>query len=159
MLRDRHFLGLWTLNFLFVAAGYSLINLLPPFLRDHSHITEREIGFIFFFNTITIVLVQLPMSRWLEGKRRLRALALMPFLWALAWLGVDATGYWLVGTAAFVVVVVVRDRVRRRRVLPRPRAPGARRRARQRPPARPLLRPPLACRGGSAARPARRSAG
>ena len=106
VLRDRLFLGLWTLNFLFVAAGYALINLLPPFLRDHSHVTEREIGFIFFFNTITIVLVQLPMSRWLEGKRRLRALALMPFLWALAWLGVDATGYWLVGTAAFVVVVV-----------------------------------------------------
>jgi MFS family permease len=106
VLRDRLFLGLWTLNFLFVAAGYALINLLPPFLRDHSHITEREIGFIFFFNTITIVLVQLPMSRWLEGKRRLRALALMPFLWALAWLGVDATGYWLVGTAAFVTAVV-----------------------------------------------------
>jgi MFS family permease len=104
VLRDRLFLGLWTLNFLFVAAGYSLINLLPPFIRDHSHITEREIGFVFFFNTITIVLAQLPLSRWIEGRRRLRALALMPFLWALAWLGVDATGYWLTATAAFVAV-------------------------------------------------------
>ena len=36
VLRDRLFLGLWTLNFLFVAAGYSLINLLPPFIRDQS---------------------------------------------------------------------------------------------------------------------------
>jgi predicted MFS family arabinose efflux permease len=93
VLRDRLFLGLWTLNFLFVAAGYSLINLLPPFIRDQSHVTEKEIGFIFFFNTITIVLAQLPMSRAIEGRRRLRALSLMPFLWAIAWLGVDAT-YW-----------------------------------------------------------------
>jgi predicted MFS family arabinose efflux permease len=106
VLRDRLFLGLWTLNFLFVGAGYSLINLLPPFIRDHSHITEREIGFVFFFNTITIVLAQLPLSRWIEGRRRLRALALMPLLWAFAWLGVDATGYWLTATAAFVAVTL-----------------------------------------------------
>jgi MFS family permease len=106
VLRDRLFLGLWTLNFLFVGAGYSLINLLPPFIRDHSHITEREIGFVFFFNTITIVLAQLPLSRWIEGRRRLRALALMPLLWAVAWLGVDATGYWLEATGAFVAVTL-----------------------------------------------------
>jgi len=106
VLRDRLFLGLWTLNFLFVAAGYSLINLLPPFIRDQSHVTEKEIGFIFFFNTITIVLAQLPISRAIEGRRRLRALALMPFLWAIAWLGVDATGYWLEATAAFVAVTL-----------------------------------------------------
>ncbi len=106
VLRDRLFLGLWTLNFLFVAAGYSLINLLPPFIRDQSHVTEKEIGFIFFFNTITIVLAQLPISRAIEGRRRLRALSLMPFLWAIAWLGVDASGYWLEATAAFVAVTL-----------------------------------------------------
>jgi MFS family permease len=106
VLRDRLFLGLWTLNFLFVGAGYALLNLLPPFVRDHSHITEREIGFIFFFNTITIVLAQLPLSRWIEGRRRLRALALMPLLWAVAWLGVDATGYWLEATGAFLALTV-----------------------------------------------------
>ena len=106
MLRDRLFLGLWSLNFLFVAAGYSLLNLLPPFISDHSGLSERQIGAVFFFNTVTIVLAQLPISRWLEGKRRLRALALMPILWAVAWLGVDATGYWLEATAAFVAVTV-----------------------------------------------------
>jgi MFS family permease len=106
VLRDRLFLGLWSLNFLFVAAGYSLLNLLPPFVRDHGGLSERQIGVVFFFNTITIVLAQLPISRWLEGKRRLRALALMPLLWAIAWLGVDAAGYWLEATAAFVAVTV-----------------------------------------------------
>jgi predicted MFS family arabinose efflux permease len=106
VLRDRLFLGLWSLNFLFVAAGYSLLNLLPPFVRDHGGLSERQIGVVFFFNTITIVLAQLPISRWLEGKRRLRALALMPLLWAVAWLGVDATGYWLEATSAFVAITV-----------------------------------------------------
>jgi MFS family permease len=106
VLRDRVFLGLWTLNFLFVMAGYSLLNLLPPFIREHSHVTERQIGAVFFFNTLTIVLLQLPLSRWIEGKRRLRALALMPALWAVAWLAVDATGYWLEATSAFVAVTL-----------------------------------------------------
>jgi MFS family permease len=104
VVRDRLFVGLWTLNFLFVAAGYSLLNLLPPFVRDHGHVSERQIGAIFFFNTLAIVLAQLPLSRWIEGRRRLRALALMPALWAAAWLGVDASGYWLEATAAFVAV-------------------------------------------------------
>jgi MFS family permease len=106
VLRDRVFLGLWTLNFLFVTAGYSLLNLLPPFIREQSHVTERQIGAVFFFNTLTIVLLQLPLSRFIEGKRRMRALALMPALWAVAWLGVDATGYWLEATAAFVAVTL-----------------------------------------------------
>jgi MFS family permease len=100
--RDRTFLGLWGLNFLFVTAGYSLINLLPQFARDHSHVSEREIGFIFAVNTGVIVLAQLPLSRWIEGKRRMRALALMPALWAVAWLLVDGTGAWLDATPAFI---------------------------------------------------------
>jgi MFS family permease len=106
VLRHKTFLGLWTLNFLFVAAGYSLFNLLPAFARDHSHLSERQIGAIFFVNTALIVLAQLPLSRWIEGRRRMRALALMPLLWAGAWLIVDAGGYWLTATSAFIVIAV-----------------------------------------------------
>ena len=106
VLRDRLFLGLWTLNFLFVAAGYSLFNLVPPFARDHAHVTERQIGVFFFVNTALIVIVQLPISRLIEGRRRLRALALMPALWIVAWLTLDAGAYWLDATAAFVVITI-----------------------------------------------------
>ena len=84
MLRHRTFLGLWTLNFLFVAAGYSLLTLLPQFARDQSGISERQIGLIFAVNTGVIVIAQLPLSRWIEGRRRMRALVLMPLLWAVA---------------------------------------------------------------------------
>jgi MFS family permease len=104
VLRDRLFVGLWTLNFLFVAAGYSLFNLVPPFARDHAHVSEREIGAFFFVNTALIVIVQLPISRAIEGKRRMRALALMPALWIVAWLMLDGGAYWLHATAAFVVM-------------------------------------------------------
>jgi MFS family permease len=104
VLRHKTFLGLWTLNFLFVTAGYSLFNLLPAFARDEGRISEREIGIVFFVNTAVIVLAQLPLSRWIEGRRRLRALALMPAIWAVSWLLVDAGGYWFEATAAFAVI-------------------------------------------------------
>jgi predicted MFS family arabinose efflux permease len=106
VLRDRLFVRLWALNFLFVTAGYSLFNLVPPFARDHAHLSEKQIGAIFFTNTGLIVLAQLPISRAIEGHRRLRALALMPLLWIATWLLVDAGGYWLTGGAAFIVIAV-----------------------------------------------------
>jgi MFS family permease len=104
VLRHKTFLGLWTLNFLFVFAGYSLFNLLPVFARDESGLSERQIGAIFFVNTAVIVLAQLPLTRWIEGRRRMRALALMPLLWAVAWLLVDGAGYWLTAGSAFAVI-------------------------------------------------------
>jgi MFS family permease len=106
VLRHKTFLGLWTLNFLFVLAGYSLFSLLPVFAHDESGLSERQIGAIFFMNTAVIVLAQLPLSRWIEGRRRMRALALMPLLWAVAWLLVDAAGFWLTAGAAFAVIAV-----------------------------------------------------
>jgi MFS family permease len=36
----------------------------------------------------------------------MRALAIMPTLWALAWLIVDGAGYWLQATAAFAAMLV-----------------------------------------------------
>jgi MFS family permease len=106
VLRHKTFLGLWTLNFLFVFAGYSLFTLLPVFAHDESGLSERQIGAIFFVNTAAIVLVQLPLTRWIEGRRRMRALALMPLLWAVAWLLVDAAGFWLTAGAAFAVIAL-----------------------------------------------------
>jgi MFS family permease len=106
VLRHKTFLGLWGLNFLFVFAGYSLFTLLPVFAHDESGLSERQIGAIFFVNTAVIVVAQLPLSRWIEGRRRMRALALMPLLWAVAWLLVDAAGFWLTAGAAFAVIAL-----------------------------------------------------
>ena len=103
VLRHKTFLGLWALNFLFVAAGYSLLSLFPQFARDQSGITERQIGLVFAVNTAAIVLAQLPISHWIEGRRRMRALALMPLLWAVCLADRRRRpAHWLEATAAFV---------------------------------------------------------
>jgi len=106
VLRDRVFARLWVLNFLFVAAGYSLFNLVPPFAADQADVSEHQIGALFFINTIVIVLAQLPISRAIEGRRRMRALALMPSLWIICWLLLDFAGWRFDGTTAFVLMAV-----------------------------------------------------
>ena len=106
VLRDRPYLGLWGLNFLFVVFGYSMFGLLAQFAKDQSHVTERAIGAVFFVNTLVIVIAQLPVSKWLEGKRRMRALALMPALWAVAWLVVEGAGIWFDALAAAALIGV-----------------------------------------------------
>jgi MFS family permease len=110
VLRHRVFLGFVGLNVLFVAAGYAQLELLPVFAKNEAGVTEKAIGIIFFANTLVIVLAQLPVSKLLEGRRRMRALAAMTVLWAAAWIGVLASGALLETAAAataFALAVMV----------------------------------------------------
>jgi predicted MFS family arabinose efflux permease len=100
VLRHRVFLGIVVLNVLFVTAGYAQFELLPVFAKNEAGVSEAGIGVIFFVNTLVIVLAQLPVSKGLEGRRRMPALAAMTVLWALAWLVVLGGGYWLEALAA-----------------------------------------------------------
>jgi predicted MFS family arabinose efflux permease len=95
VLRDRLLLGIVGLNVLFVSAGYAPVELFPAFAKNEAGVGERAIGVIFLVNTLVIVFAQLPIARFLEGRRRMPALALMTVLWAVAWLIV------LVGGASF----------------------------------------------------------
>ena len=96
VLRDRIFLGSLVLDAFFVAAGFAwLQDLLPAFAKNHSGVTEREIGLIFLANTLVIVVCQLPIAKLLEGRRRMAAYAFEAALWATAWLIVFAAGLWL----------------------------------------------------------------
>jgi predicted MFS family arabinose efflux permease len=103
VLRDRNFLALTGLNVLFVAVGYEVFALLPPFAKNYAGVSERWVGFIWLANTLLIVLIQLPVSKALEGRRRMAALALMNILWAAAALLVLAGGEALNGTSAALV--------------------------------------------------------
>jgi MFS family permease len=80
--------------------------LLPPFAKNYAGVGERWIGTIWLANTLLIVLVQLPVSKLLEGRRRMAALALMNILWAIAALIVLAAGDLLNGTSAALVFIV-----------------------------------------------------
>jgi MFS family permease len=100
VLRHRVFLGVVGLNVLFVTAGYAQMEVFPVFAKNEAAVTERGIGFIFFANTVAIVLAQLPLAKLLEGRRRMPALTLMTVVWACAWLLVLVGGLWLEATAA-----------------------------------------------------------
>ena len=105
MLRDRNLVWLLALNVLFVAVGYEVFALLPPFAKNYAGVSERWVGTMWLANTLLIVLIQLPVSKALEGRRRMRALALMSLLFAAAALIVLGGGIWLTGTAAALVFV------------------------------------------------------
>ena len=105
VLRDRNFVWLLGLNVLFVAVGYEVFALLPPFAKNYAGVSERWVGTMWLANTLLIVLIQLPVSKALEGRRRMRALALMSLLFAAAALIVLGGGIWVTGTAAALVFV------------------------------------------------------
>jgi len=105
VIRDRNFLGLLGLNVLFVAVGYEVFALLPAFAKNYAGVSERWVGMIWLANTIAVVLVQLPVAKALEGRRRMLALALMNAIWAVASLVVLAAGGLLSGTTAALVLV------------------------------------------------------
>jgi len=105
VLRDRVFVSIVGLNVLFIAFGYAQLELLPVFAKNHNGVSERWIGLIFFSNTMALVLAQLPVARLVEGRRRMRALALMPAGFALAWLVVLLGALWLERSAAALVFV------------------------------------------------------
>src|SRR5712691_475610 len=96
VLRDRAFLWLLVVVAVLVAAAYAQIStVLPPFVKEHASVSEAGIGVIFFVNTVVIVAAQLPLAKALEGRRRMRALALSGALFALTCAGVLLTGVWL----------------------------------------------------------------
>jgi MFS family permease len=103
VVRDRVFLSVVGVNVVFIAAGYAQLELLPVFAKNHNGVSERWIGLIFFCNTATLVLTQLPVARLVEGRRRMRALALMPAGFALAWLIVLVGALWFQEAAAALV--------------------------------------------------------
>src|ERR671937_2137076 len=105
VLREHNFVALLGLNVLFVAVGYEVFALLPPFAKNYADVSERWVGMMWLANTLLIVLIQLPVSKALEVRRRLAAPALMSVLFAPAALIVLGGGIWLTGTVAALVFV------------------------------------------------------
>jgi MFS family permease len=101
--RNRLFLGIAGLNVVFVAAGYAQLELLPVFAKNEADVTERSIGFLFFLNTVVVAVAQLPVSKLLEGRSRMRALAMMCVLWAASWMIVFIGGASVEAAAAVLV--------------------------------------------------------
>ena len=107
VLRNRPFLCFLGLNTIFVAAGYAQLEAsLPIFAKHQAGVGEAWIGALFLANVLVIVVAQMPICRLLEGRRRMRALALMSVLWAVAWLVAAATGLAQTPGAAGLILIV-----------------------------------------------------
>jgi MFS family permease len=76
-----------------VLAGDSQFSsMLPVFAKEHAGVSEHTIGLLFLVNTASIVALQLPLARLMEGRRRMPGLATMCVLWAGVRLLVLASG-------------------------------------------------------------------
>jgi MFS family permease len=104
VLRHKTFLAYIVLNASLVAVGFSLLgDIFPAFAKNVAHVNERGIGLCFLANTLVIVVAQLPVAKWLEGRRRMAAYAVEGTVWAVSWLIVLAGGWWFTGSAATAV--------------------------------------------------------
>jgi MFS family permease len=102
--RDRTIVSYSLLNAALIAAAIAvMVELLPAFAKNVAHVDEKEIGLIFALDSIAVVALQLPVAKLVEGRRRMRGLALMGVVWAIALLAVGAGGAWTEATAAALV--------------------------------------------------------
>jgi MFS family permease len=107
VIRDRAFIAYVSLNALFIAASMAVfVELLPPFAKNQADVSELGIGILWFVDAIAVVVLQLPVAKLAEGKRRMHGLALMGVIWAAVMLAIGASGYWLSATAATAALAV-----------------------------------------------------
>jgi MFS family permease len=104
VLAHRTFVGIVLLNASVMGIGFALLgDIFPAFAKNEAGVSERGIGLIFLANTLVIVVAQLPVAKWLEGRRRMAAYAVEGVLWAASWLIVFAAGLTLTGARAATV--------------------------------------------------------
>jgi MFS family permease len=104
VLRNRVFLAVIVLNVIFIGAGIAVMSeLLPPYAKNQAHVSEPAIGVLWFVFAGVVALAQLPVVKLVEGRRRLRGLALMSAVWAGAFVAVLVGGTSFTGTSAALV--------------------------------------------------------
>jgi MFS family permease len=76
LLRDRPFVRLALTNVAIIGVGWGVFTwVVPPFASEEVGVGPGRIGLLLFANAITVVLVQIPVARLAEGRRRMRTMA------------------------------------------------------------------------------------
>ena len=87
--RDRLLLTLTAANLVLLIVGYAFFaNILPPFVKAHTRVGPGAIGLLFLFNTLFVVIAQLPVTRAFDRMRRAQVFASACAFFAIALLGV-----------------------------------------------------------------------
>jgi len=112
VLRDRAFLHLAAANVAVIAIGWGALPwLVPPYARNTLAIDAQLIGLLMLANAAAVVVAQVPVARFAEGRRRVVLMAAGAALIAVAFALVAATtvtgraGYALLVAAAVVIGV------------------------------------------------------
>jgi MFS family permease len=93
VLRDRAFVHLALTNVAIIAVGWGVFTwLLPPYAGDQLGIPTRGIGLLLLANAVTVVIAQVPVVRFAEGRRRVVMMALGASIFVFACLLVVAAG-------------------------------------------------------------------
>lgn len=104
--RDRIFVALIVLNVVYVAGAFAPFETaLPLYARHHLGLAPSAIGFVFLANMLAVGVLQLPVARAIEGRRRLRMLAGMTALWVVAFALIFGSGHLPQALAVGLVVL------------------------------------------------------
>jgi MFS family permease len=108
---DRVFLRIVVVTLLLFGLGYAQVNAaFPAFATGPGEIGAKALAVVFALNTIGVVLLQLPVLRFLQGRRRSAAISLVFVLWAGTWavtLVAGGLGGGAAAVALFGLAVVV----------------------------------------------------
>jgi MFS family permease len=105
VLRDRAFMHLAFTNVAIIGVGWGVFTwLVPPYAEEQIGLSTRLIGLLLLANAVTVVLAQVLVARFAEGRRRVVMMALAAFIFVGACLLVIAAG--LSAEIAYVALIV-----------------------------------------------------
>jgi MFS family permease len=108
LLRDRAFLHLAVADVAMIAVGWGVFSwLLPPFARNQIGVSTSLIGLLLLANAMAVVVAQVPVARFAEGRRRALTMALAGGLFCGACLLVEVAGASRAIAYAVLIVAVI----------------------------------------------------
>jgi MFS family permease len=91
VLRDRAFMHLALTNVAIIGVGWGVFTwLMPPYAEEQIGLSTRLIGLLLLANALTVVIAQVPVARFAEGRRRVVMMALAASIFVFACLLVVA---------------------------------------------------------------------
>jgi len=101
VLRDRPFIHLAITNVALIAVGWGAFSwLVPPFASNNVGLGARLIGLLLLGNAATVVVAQVPVARFAEGRRRVAMMTVAAALFAAGFLLVTVSEF--SGAAAYL---------------------------------------------------------
>jgi MFS family permease len=94
VLRDQAFMHLALTNIAIIGVGWGVFTwLVPPYAKEQIGLSTQLIGLLLLANAITVVVAQVPVAKFAEGRRRAVMMAFAAFIFVIACLLVVAAGF------------------------------------------------------------------